>query len=396
MTAYAYLRRSSVSAESPGDASREAQEAAVRALAARHGDDPRILVDWGISGRQGADKRPGYRQLTEAIASGNATAVYSYSLSRLGRSLPELARLIEDCSTRGIPVRLAVDALDTSTASGRLLANVLGSVAAFEADVAGERVRASQAARVARGERLGPDFYPEFQVVLDAFDEAGSLSGAARLLNDRGVKPKTSTRGWWPSSVDTIVKRHRPHRAKPGRGSRSVGRFTLARLLICPTCGARLTGSIDTGYGERTVRYACRMSGARPHPRASILERVILPAIEAEVAKLHAPEEVMTVAEDAKARTALDERRLRIVDLYESSIIDRPQMVERLAKVQADGEALESRTVMLSIPTVDWSWPPATLNQVLSAMFVGITLDPETFQPQPDGFEWTVPEWRAP
>src|SRR5205823_522688 len=129
---YAYLRKSSVR-DPAHDVSHEVQEHAVRELAARYGDNNGALIllsDWDLSGRLGADKRPGYRALLEAIASGRATAVYSYSLSRLGRSLPELSRLIADCDQKGVPVRLYADSVDTSTASGRLLANVLGSVAA--------------------------------------------------------------------------------------------------------------------------------------------------------------------------------------------------------------------------------------------------------------------------
>ena len=87
MPAYAYLRKSSVH-DPRREVSHEVQEAAVREMAARHGDNGGTLVilsDWDKSGRLGADRRPGYRALLEAIDSGTATAVYSYSLSRLAR-----------------------------------------------------------------------------------------------------------------------------------------------------------------------------------------------------------------------------------------------------------------------------------------------------------------------
>ena len=163
MPAFAYLRKSSVR-----DAAREVgyqvQEASVRELARRHGDDETmvLLSDWDKSGRLGADKRPGYRALLDAIEAGRATAIYSYSLSRLARSVPELSRLIADCDAKGIPVRLDVDRFDTSTASGRLLAHVLSSVAQFEADVASERVRGAIAASgEGRADRRGTRNYGE-------------------------------------------------------------------------------------------------------------------------------------------------------------------------------------------------------------------------------------------
>src|SRR3954469_12997305 len=133
MTAYAYLRKSSVR-DPAREVSYEVQETAVRRLAEERGDKDLVLLsDWDKSGRLGADKRPGYRALLDAIEGGRATAVYSYSLSRLARSVPELSRLIADCDARGVPVRLYADHVDTATASGKLLTHVLGAVAQFEA-----------------------------------------------------------------------------------------------------------------------------------------------------------------------------------------------------------------------------------------------------------------------
>ncbi|HEY5519976.1 MAG TPA: recombinase family protein, partial [Candidatus Limnocylindrales bacterium] len=218
---HAYLRKSSVK-NLATDLSPETQERAVRALAARHndnGDRLVVLADWDISGSgRYTKKRVGYQQLLAAIKSGDCSAVYSYSLSRLGRSVHELTGLFALCAATDVPVRLVADAVDTSTASGVLLANVLASVAQFESDVAGERQRARYATlralgrevRTTRryGEKTGDNGEAEdAQAVLGAFRDAGSYSGAARLLNERGVKPRNSQRGWWPSSVAVIVHR---------------------------------------------------------------------------------------------------------------------------------------------------------------------------------------------
>lgn len=399
MTAYAYLRKSSVHDPSR-ELSHEVQEAAVRRMAAEYGDEPlTVLSDWDKSGRLGRDKRPGYRALLEAIESGRATAIYSYSLSRLGRSLAELARLIDDCTARGVPVRLYADHVDTSTASGRLLTNVLGSVAQFEADVASERVRAANAAKLARGESLSTTrFYGDRpsddpDAVLEAFREAGSFSGAAKLLNERGVKPRTSGRGWWPSAVSHVVKRLDPsvgHRGG-GRGVGAAGSdFILARLLRCPTCGTLLTGMRDRG-GSR-VRYACRLGTSLPHPRISVTESHILPAIRTESERLATPGSVTGQA-DADDRSRLEARRQRVLDMYEAGNIDRGDYQRRLAAI-ADAESkLDARDVVMTIPTIDWDWEPKAINAVLRAMFDRVDLDPSTFQPV--GYEWSVPEWRA-
>ena len=406
MTAFAYLRKSSVH-DPACEVSYEVQEGAVRELAHRHGDNAgtlTILSDWDKSGRLGADKRPAYRALLDAIADGRCTAVYSYSLSRLGRSLPELARLIEDCQNRKIPVRLAVDAVDTSTASGRLLANVLGSVAAFEADVASERVRAAHAAKLARGERIGTAKpYGEGpgedgDSVLAAFREAGSFSGAAKLLNSRGVKPRQG-RAWWPSSVRVVVKRMDPSVAsqRPTRGYRAGGSdFNLARLLRCPTCGTRLTGTRDRidGPNKGRVRYLCRLGSVIPHPRRSVSEHLIMPAIREEAEHLVTPEQIEAASDDTGERAELERRRARILDLYESGHIDRGDRERRLEAVTEQIGRLDARRVILAIPEqINWNAEPKKVNTFLRAIFDRIDLDPETFQPT--AFEWVAPDWRV-
>lgn len=401
MPAYAYLRKSSVH-DPRREVSYEVQETAVRGLAAQYGDEDGLVLlsDWDKSGRLGADKRPGYRTLLEAIETGRCSAVYSYSLSRLARSVQELSRLIADCDKRGVPVRLQVDRFDTSTASGKLLANVLSSVAQFEADVASERVLGAIAAKRARGERIGTaPFYGEGEgedaaAVLEAFHDARSYSGAARLLNERGVKCRTSRRGWWPSAVAVIVRRLAPVEVRESsRGARAGGtEFLLAGLLRCPTCGTRLTGTRDRG--GRRVRYSCRLGSVLPHQRVSVTEHLILPSIRAEADLLEPDDqEVETGERDREARAELDDRRSRILDMYEAGHIDRDERERRLRAVYEALERLDTRRVVMSIPAIDWSEPPQVVNAILRALFVRIELDPATFQPT--AFEWAVPEWRS-
>jgi len=404
MTAYAYLRKSSVR-DGDRDTSHESQETAVRELAKRYNDNGStltILADWDISGRLGPDRRPGYRALLEAIESGRATAVYSYSLSRLGRSLRELTRLIDLCDKQGIPVRLYVDSLDTSTASGRLLAHVLGSVAQFEADVAAERQRASQAAKRARGEKIGTTpVYGEREgedaaIVSAAVMEAGSYSGAAKLLNERGIKPRSSKRGWWASSVSVVMKRIDPDVHINNRGPKGIGPdFILAKVLRCPTCGTRLTGMADRTWrtsGPR-VRYACRQGSVTPHARTSVSEHLILPAIRAEADRLVTPEMIEAGDTEAEQRAELEHRKARVLDMFEAGHIDRDERERRLTGIYQSLEKLDARRVVNAIPRIDWTWPSRQINAVLRALFERIELDPATFQPV--AFEWTVPEWRA-
>lgn len=155
---FGYMRKSSMRDSAP-DVAPETQDREVRALAARRGDeiaDRDMLADWDVSGQgRYTTKRPNYLALVEAVDRGAVIVLYSYSLARLGRSVPELSRLFALCAERKVPIRLAADSVDTSTASGRLTANVLASVAQFEAEVAGERLTAMYEFKGARARAEG-------------------------------------------------------------------------------------------------------------------------------------------------------------------------------------------------------------------------------------------------
>jgi hypothetical protein len=158
-----------------------------------------------------------------------------------------------------------------------------------------------------------------------------------------------------------------------------------------------LTGTRDrlTGPNRGRVRYSCRLGTVTPHPRISVTESHILPAIQAEVAHLRTPRQVERVTGDATKRAQLDSRRARVLDMYEAGLIDRGDRDRRLQVVMDGLVQLDARRMVSAVPTVDWTWEPKPLNAVLRALFEQIELEPGTFQPLPDGYLWTVPEWRS-
>jgi DNA invertase Pin-like site-specific DNA recombinase len=99
--------------------------------------------------------RPGWRTLETDMAAGKVAKVICWRLDRLGRSAAGLTRLFEDLQRLGIGFESIKDRVDLSTPAGRLMANVLASVAAYENEVRGERIRAGQAVAKARGRSCG-------------------------------------------------------------------------------------------------------------------------------------------------------------------------------------------------------------------------------------------------
>lgn len=407
---YAYMRKSSVR-DLAKDVSPETQEREVRALAARHGDDGGALVmlsDWDVSGRaKYTQKRTSYLQLIEAIGSGDCCAVYSYSLSRLGRSATELSKLFDLCKEHGVPIRLVADVVDTSTASGRMMAGMLAQISQFEADIASERILAMYATKRERAEKQGLDprdavrtakRYGESagedaDLVLRVFRETGSYSKTARRLNEMGVKPRSSET-WWASSVGVVVERLDPEiAAKPkGRGHPKGGtNFVLAKLLTCPMDSATLTGSsLPLPKGGRVTRYACRHGEAVKHLRVSIAEHLILPAIEEEAAYYRDPHERMGPEGLATRRANLEARRQRVVESRLDGLLSRPDAARQVAEIDAELARMSTR------PKRDLRLvagrTPKELNAILRSLFERIDLDPATFQPV--HFEWRDPTER--
>src|SRR5438552_6151444 len=199
MNAIAYLRKSALPGRGTVSVSFEMQERAIRELAERHGDElpDEILSDFGRSGGS-TRRRPGYAQVVNQIETDGVTAVYSYSLSRLSRSVADFADLLERCRRRQVTIRLVQEGqIDYSSATGRAFANMAAVFAAMERELAAERNASAQAERRERGDVLGQAPYgyrivngelvrrPDepIEEIHAAFRATGRFGAAARELN---------------------------------------------------------------------------------------------------------------------------------------------------------------------------------------------------------------------
>jgi DNA invertase Pin-like site-specific DNA recombinase len=78
-----------------------------------------------------------------------------WRLDRLGRNLRHLVLFLDELQARGIAFVTLGEGIYTSTAAGRLVAGVLGSIAEFERARVVERVRAGLNRARAKGTKLG-------------------------------------------------------------------------------------------------------------------------------------------------------------------------------------------------------------------------------------------------
>ena len=77
-----------------------------------------------------------------------------WRLDRLGRSMRDLIDIVENLKLKGVGFRSIKDAVDTTTAAGKLFFHMIGALAEFERNLISERTRAGLTAARARG-RLG-------------------------------------------------------------------------------------------------------------------------------------------------------------------------------------------------------------------------------------------------
>ncbi|RCS49202.1 recombinase family protein [Bremerella cremea] len=99
--------------------------------------------------------RPAWNELEFALRMGKIFQVVVWRIDRLGRTVSGLASLFDEFQDRNINFVSLKDGVDLSTSAGRLMANMLASVAQYETELRGERVAAGQAAARAKGKRWG-------------------------------------------------------------------------------------------------------------------------------------------------------------------------------------------------------------------------------------------------
>lgn len=416
MTAYGYVRQSRSDDDAPSQ-SPMVQEERIRALAEAKGDKNIVIAqhDLNVSGGKAAEDRPGFAQILEAIRDGDCTAVYAYDLSRLFRNLKEQIEFFEMIKDRRIPVRFVEgDVGEVAGATGDLMREVLGAMNQWQRRITSEKIKASLARkRRDEGYRHGALPYggrpgEDVGIVLEAFKEAGSYDGAARILNARPVPNRTTNGVWHGSTVRDIVRRANGEEIVKGqRGARTVQKtFRLGGLLACSVCserGTKLTGSTGKN-GE--VRYYCHRAKVVPHGRGWISESVLLPLIEAEVehaALFIKKATVGSAADEARARE-LDAEADRLTTMFQKGYIDEATLDARMAEVADARSKLSTRRAIrrVTVPPDIREDEPARVSTYLRRLFTRVVVDTDTKAPRgpairPIGldFDWADPSMRV-
>jgi site-specific DNA recombinase len=98
-----------------------------------------VIRDEGVSAKSLV--RPGLQRLLALVEAGQVEAVIIYKLDRLTRSVADLDKLMKLFERKGVALVSLQESLDATTATGRLMMNLLASVSQWEREVIGERTR---------------------------------------------------------------------------------------------------------------------------------------------------------------------------------------------------------------------------------------------------------------
>jgi len=153
-------------------------------------------------------ERPGILRALAELDAGRADALMVAKLDRLSRSLRDFVTTMERARKKGWAIIALDTPVDTTTAMGEGMANMVATFAQIERRLIGERTKAALAVKKAQGVRLGrPRSLPDDVVARIVADRAAGLTlrAIADRLNTEGVPTALGAASWWPNTVRGIL-----------------------------------------------------------------------------------------------------------------------------------------------------------------------------------------------
>jgi site-specific DNA recombinase len=218
--AIGYIRVSTERQASEG-ASLEAQQAKIEQWCFANGYElVSVFKDEGISGKR-MDTRQGLQDALATIKKGNAFVFYS--MSRVARSTKDMLSIGDLITKKRADMVSVIEDFDTTSASGKLMFQMLAVLAEFERNLVGERTAA-----VLQNKKANRQVYTnqtpygfkavngrleqvkqEVKVVAEiqqARAKGQTLQAIADNLNSRGIPTKTNKQ-WQPATIHLLLQR---------------------------------------------------------------------------------------------------------------------------------------------------------------------------------------------
>ena len=132
--------------------------------------------DEGISGAKNRDERPSLNEMMKDAVRGKFEMILCYDLSRLGRNLEELIRIMNEMNSLNINLFFYREAINTDSSSGKLMFSMFGVLAEWERSLISERIVSGQNRARTQGKKIGRP---------STFNEG--LMQAVRKMREKGM-----------------------------------------------------------------------------------------------------------------------------------------------------------------------------------------------------------------
>lgn len=153
------------------------------------------FTDDGFSGSKKDVYRPAFERLLENVAKYDRVVVFRFD--RLSRRTSELSRVVEEFRTKKVFIVSTSEGFSTDTGSGVFMVNILGSLAAGEAEAISARVSATQEKMLEDGKWTGGSrpfgWVPErlehggFRLVLDPNEKKVLLKAVRLIISGKSI-----------------------------------------------------------------------------------------------------------------------------------------------------------------------------------------------------------------
>jgi DNA invertase Pin-like site-specific DNA recombinase len=113
-----------------------------------------VIADKGLSAKD-IKNRPGLVKCLEMLEAGEASVLIVHKLDRLARSVGDFANIVRLAEKQGWAIFVSDLAIDMTTPTGGLMANISASVAEWERKIISQRTKDALAVKKSQGIKLG-------------------------------------------------------------------------------------------------------------------------------------------------------------------------------------------------------------------------------------------------
>jgi DNA invertase Pin-like site-specific DNA recombinase len=167
-----------------------------------------VLVEEDVASGKTTNGRHGLERAIATCERGEADALVVAKLDRLSRSIVDFAKLVERSRANDWAIVVLDPEIDLTTATGRMIGNVLSSLSQWEREIIGERTKAALAALKAADVRLGrpPGLTTKVRTrIVRERKDGKTYRAIAEGLNKDGVPTAQGGAAWHATTVRKVV-----------------------------------------------------------------------------------------------------------------------------------------------------------------------------------------------